>query len=68
MGVLTLPYMYFLSGYLLGSLLIITVTVMTIISVRMVHAVSEDMCLKNPSDEPTHSLGDISLRVLGPIG
>lgn len=42
-GVLTLPYMYYLTGYILGSLLIVIVTVMTAYSVNLMHEVNRDM-------------------------
>jgi len=65
-GALTLPFMFYLTGYLLGSIIILGVGLMTVYSIDLIHFVSYDLSQKNPNGPTAHSLGDLTLLLLGP--
>lgn len=66
-GVLTLPQMFYISGYLLGLLMLIGVTIISVYSIYLLLKVNEDIYAKDPKAIKQYAqFGDLVLKVLGP--
>jgi amino acid permease len=63
--------MFFMTGYLLGIVLLLTITFLTAYSVRLLHEINLDMWLNSPEKYKVKvnlSLGDMCMIVLGENG
>lgn len=69
-GILALPYMYYLTGFILGSLLITFTAAMTIYSIHLIIEVHQDMQSKvDPSlMKSTTSITELAFRIFGVSG
>lgn len=67
LGILALPYVFYMTGIGLGSVIIIGVTLMTSYSVNLVHEINVEMSEKGEA-KINYTYPAITLSVLGPKG
>ncbi|EAS04852.2 transmembrane amino acid transporter protein (macronuclear) [Tetrahymena thermophila SB210] len=69
-GILALPYMFYLTGFILGSLLIIFTAAMTIYSIHLIMAVHLDIQSKvDPSQvKQTTTITELAFKIFGVPG